>query len=141
MKYCAAAVIFVHKVQCRLSASRKQTGSRGLCGVKWLLYLLHHLYRRRSWSGERQRRSPRWKCRLGQLATTEHNSDKRQADNGGETVSDQDKWGRGKNEQDIKRWKRRRKKSELTRYWLRRVWCHARLQLARFKHLKVWSIH
>lgn len=142
---CAAAVIFVHKVQCRPSAGRKQQGSRGLCGVKWLLYLLHHLYRRRSWSGERQRRSPRWKCRLGQLATTEHNNDKRQADkHGGETVSDQDKRCGDKNEQETKneRWRRRRERSERARYWLRDAGVSCRTaQLARFreKHLKVWA--
>lgn len=48
---------------------------------QWFLYLLHHLYRGRSWSGERQRRSPRWKCRLGQLATTDDNDNKQQANN------------------------------------------------------------
>ncbi len=48
---------------------------------QWFLYLLHHLYRGRRWSGERQRRSPRRKCQLGQLATTDDNNDKQQANN------------------------------------------------------------
>ena len=63
-------------------AKREQTDrhSRSLW-FQWFLYLLHHLHRGRSWSGERQRRSPRWKCRLWQLATTDDNNDRQQPNN------------------------------------------------------------
>lgn len=79
----AAAVMFVHRLHCRLSGicRERADGHSRSPWCQWFLYLLHHLYRGRSWSGERQRRCPRWKCRLGQLATTDDNNDKQQANN------------------------------------------------------------
>lgn len=59
------------------SISSSSSGGSGSFGrarkrleADWFLYLLHRPNRAPSWSGERQRRSPRRKCRLGQLATT-----------------------------------------------------------------------
>lgn len=72
----AAALIFVHRLQRRRSAICTVSADRQLRSrwCQWFLYLLHHLYRGRSWSGEWQRRSPPWKCQPGQLATTDDNN-------------------------------------------------------------------
>lgn len=126
MPCCAAAAMFVHRLRCRLSGVCRERADRHSRSpwCQWFLYLLHHLYRGRSWSGERQRRSPRWKCRLGQLATTDDNNDKQQANN--MVVKNTSEWSgatRWDKNAEKKRMKeknrKKRDRSERAPYWLR----------------------